>query len=191
MRGKLYQAVLENAQKRKEELFDEKKRVLVFAYEKEKQNLLDKFNKDFKALEDEFKFKLESKKAKIDSKVNTEILNYKKDKFNKICLEAASKMEKLDDKKLLNYFTLLIKLDELNKDEEVLSSIKSFETVVKMFNEKHKTHFKFKYQKDLEPGFILVNKNFDIDARFISVFKETLEKKKAEIAKILFGDNDA
>lgn len=186
MKGDIYQLVLDKAFEDQKRLFEEKKKALVFDYEKEKTEETDKYEKALNTLKSERNFLVESRRAQINSEINSELLKFKKNLLNSLVLEGVSLFEKFKEKELEKYF--LESAHDLTGNETIVSSNNLLKEIVSDYNKRHKTNLVFSLDSKIKNGFIIVSKTFDIDCTFSSFLEEREKRLEEKLAKVLFGE---
>lgn len=193
----IYQKIEEKGKKEAQEILSAGKKE---AKQLEKSILEGYEEKYNKAIEDANRTNAEYLKTKItqiEQQAKQESLSAKKSYINKVIEGALKEMNKMSDQELLDLTVRTIKADTINGDEALQvnkGDFNKYQKLLPTINEKLGKGYKLSLSKDpadIEGGFIIVGKTFDIDHSFVALLEELKEQNEAELAEILFGNGKA
>ncbi len=146
---------------------------------------------------------LKTKITQIEQAAKQESLTAKKAFIEKVIQGAHEQMKKMSDNDLKALVIKTIKGDAIEGNETVQVSKSDYSKYQKLFatqgdkldvlNKELGKGYDLKLSKepaDIDGGFILVGKTYDIDHSYVAMLEDLKEENEAELAKILFGKGE-
>lgn len=175
------------------------------------KSITDGYDKEYKKIIDDATRAnadyLKTRLTQVDQSAKQKSLFAKKEAINKVVEEVHKKMMKITDKELEALVVRVLSNDAIQGNEIVKVSKADHSKYLKLFatakegdnveldklNAKLGKGYKLVLSKeaaDIEGGFILVGKRYDVDHSYKVLLEDLREKNEAEIAAMLFGDGE-
>lgn len=170
-------------------------------------SILEGFEKEYKKIIDETARVnadyLKTKVTQVEQLAKQKALQEKRLIIEKVKEKVHEQLLKINDQELFDLVVKTISLDSINGDEVIKVSTKDYQRYLKLFstesegsiivtdilNQKLGSKYHLTLSKepaDIEGGFILVGKVYDVDHSYKVLLENLMEANESEIAKMLF-----